>query len=91
MLRLDILHNQWLFLALGGGAIFMLMLVLYYQAMAASREEQVERAAQPIIGPRSLVRWLLVAIPWILLVTILAITAWALIMPLLKSIHPPNW
>lgn len=91
MLRLDVLHDQWLMLALGGGVVFVLMFALYYQIMGTTRAEQRARAQAPITGPRSFARWLLTAIPWILLVTLLAITAWALSMPILKAIHPPNW
>ena len=91
MLQLNVLHNQWLMLALGGGTVFVLLLLLYYRAMASSRSEQIEQASVPITGPRSFMNWLLVAVPWVLLVIILAVTAWALIMPILKSIYPPNW
>ena len=90
MYLLDVLHAQWIIIAVGGGLIVMLGVILFFYAGWRPKEVE-EMVHDPIRNRRDFLRWLLGAFPWILIVTILVILVWSFVYPIMKSGSPPNW
>ena len=83
MLHLDVLQNQWLILALVGGAAVLFAVILLFTALWRPREE--EDAAEGA-GPvrRSFMPWVIVLL--------LGATAVFMAAYLLRAmLRPPNW
>ena len=80
MFRLDVLQYQWLILALLGGLVLVMAMVLTY--MAFWRQGDNEEATP---GRRR------AFLPWILIVTYVAIAIYAVVYFLYMVKRPPNW
>jgi len=84
MLRLDLLQNQYMMLAIFGGISLVLLSALGYLAMW--RPRRPEGQAPPAGGRRRPAY-----LPWVLLVTYLATVAYAVVYLLMRAQTPPNW
>jgi hypothetical protein len=78
MLRLDILQDQWLLLALGGGLVLVLAFAVAYLGYWRKPSGQADAA-----GRRP--------VPWILILVYVAIPVFAAIYLILHAMNPPNW
>ena len=75
---IDVLQNQWIILALIGGTVLVLYMVLGYLTMWHPR-------AEPAGGePRG-------AVPWVIIFTLVAMVIFMLIYVAARSSYPPNW
>jgi len=79
MLRFDILQNQWLILALGGGAALVLAVVLSYLGFWRGSGHA---DATPAGHGR---------LPWILILVYVATFVFAIAYVLARAVEPPNW
>ena len=84
MLNLNLLQNRWVLLALAGGVVLVLAMVLACLAIWRPREEPPPGEARP--PARFSAR-----VPWFLLLTIAGIAAYAVIYVLVQAMNPPNW
>jgi hypothetical protein len=84
MLNLDVLQNRWVLLALAGGVVLVLAMVLACLAVWRPREE-----APP--GGESRPARFSARVPWFLILTIAGIAAYAVICVLVRAMNPPNW
>lgn len=92
MLDLNVLHSQWLAMALMGGLVLMLSTILTYYALWRPRAGEGQYiGTQKVKGPISLARWWVSFVPWILTLTYLAIATYGIWYVLAKMAHPPNW
>ncbi len=90
MLDYEIYRHHWIFFGLGFGTILVLLTTLLY--MAIWRERQAEKKAQvEIVDLKSFLRWFLITVPWVLILTFLATWVFALVYPFMKMAEPPNW
>ena len=89
MFQLEVLRNQWVLLALFGGAALALMLVLYY--LAAWRPRPQPDAKTPSPENRGPGNWLVFTFPWILIVLYVSLAAFGLIYLIMRVSNPPNW
>ena len=80
MFRLDILQNQWLMLAMAGGLVLVLSMVLFSLAMWRERPPQTA-------APRPARRFIPVLLILVYTFTAIFIVVYTLAM----SRHPPNW
>ncbi len=79
MFRLDILQNQWLILALGGGLFLVLAIITAYLGYwRTPRDEGGSTAGR---GP----------VPWVLILVYAAVPVFAIVYLIFRAIHPPNW
>ncbi len=76
MFRLDVLQDQWLILALGGGLVFILFLALAYLGYWRTPPDEAE-AHRPV--------------PWLLILVYAAIPVFAIVYLVLRATQPPNW
>ena len=83
MLNLDVLQNRWVLLALAGGVVLVLAMVLACLELWRPREESPPgpAAAAPFSA----------RVPWFLALTIAGIAAYAVIYVLVRAMRPPNW
>ena len=72
MLRLDVLQNQWLFLALLGGTALVVVVLLSYLAVWRARDDHQAQPDQPPAAHEHS------PMPWILIFTYVVTAAWAL-------------
>ena len=88
MLELNVLQTQWLMMALAGGIVVTLAIIMSYFAIWQPRHG---RAAAPRAhhGP-AWSRWF-ADIPWILIFVFVAGILFIIAYTIDKSIHPPNW
>jgi len=84
MLQYNVLQNQWLMLALFGGAALVLVSVLGYLAMWRAREPEADQ--QPSFG-----RWLRSYLPWVLVLSYGGTVVDAVVYVLLRAHTPANW
>jgi len=92
MIDYNVLHNQWLAMAILGGLVLMLATVLTYNALWRQREEGGKHiGTEKVTGPVSFVQWWVTFVPWILTLTFVAITTYAIWYVLAKVANPPNW
>jgi hypothetical protein len=88
MFRLDVLHNQWLVAALGGGIVLALCVALYYLAMWRQRPDGGwPRPAEERAG-RGRMRG---AVPGLLVFTYGLVLAFILVFTWVVIRFPPNW
>lgn len=87
MLRLNILQNQWLFLALAGGLGVLLMVVLGYVALWRRREEPPSVPG----GPGSPSAGSAGYFPMVMIVLIVGLAIWGIVYTLMAVMNPPNW
>ena len=78
MLRLSILQDQWLILALLGGLAFVLVVVLSYVAIWRPRGGAATRQLRS-------------AVPWVLVATIVFAVLYVVIYTIRTALYPPNW
>lgn len=83
MLRLNLLQNQWLFLALLGGLAVMALVMLAYIAVWRRRDVSEQASHEYGVG-----RFYL---PWVLIVIIAGTTIWGLVYTYMAVRNPPNW
>ena len=82
MYQLSVLQNQWLILALFGGAVLMLFVVAAYLMMWRPRS----LSPQPIAGLRQLAGW----IPWFIVVLFIFIIIYQLTYTIILHYYPAN-
>jgi hypothetical protein len=87
MYRLDVLQTQWIVLALAGGSVLVLIVVLCYLALWRPRLDP----AAPASGKRSVLQWLRSFLPAILIVTYVLVLVFVIAYTLAVVRHPPNW
>ena len=88
MFRLDVLQNQWLVVALAGGLVLVLGLVLYYLAMWRQRAEDAPAQPPP---KQTVLQWLRSFLPALLIVIYIFALAFVVVYTLAMVRHPPNW
>ena len=95
MFRLSVLQYQWLILALFGGAVLVLTMVLTYMMMWRPRKENQEAAAEAVAESDyqgySALRWYSSFMPWILTLTFVSVVVFAIIYAFYSIKNPPNW
>jgi len=79
MLQLDVLQNQWVILAIGGGLALALVLVLVYMAFWRNLAGGDAEAAQPR------------RIPWFLILLYAAILVFGISYMVFNIRNPPTW
>ncbi len=79
MFRLDVLQDQWLILALGGGVVLVLTVIVAY--LGYWRTPTKEEGAPDGHGP----------VPWVLILLYAAIPVFAIVYLLFRAACPPNW
>jgi F0F1-type ATP synthase assembly protein I len=85
MLRLDVLQNQWLILALVGGTALVLFVALAYVAVwRVQRREAAEGEVRAAPPPQS-------TIPWIVIVFWVAAVVYAAVYIVQAVLNPPTW
>ena len=84
MLNLNLLQNRWVLLALAGGVVLVLAMVLACLAIWRPREES--QAGAEAAPARFSAR-----VPWFLVLTIAGIAAYAVIYVVVRAMRPPNW
>jgi hypothetical protein len=82
MTELDVLKTQWIILAVAAGLVLALVVVLTYLMMWRPR-----RDGAPATGWRGIWQHT----PWVLVLTIVGITIYALIATVRAVFWPPNW
>lgn len=88
MFRLDVLQNQWLMLAMGGGLILILGFVLACMAFWKPRQAIVDEQATAAMPRRE---WLRSFMPWLLIVAYAFILVYAVVYTIMQILNPPNW
>jgi hypothetical protein len=92
MIDYNVLHNQWLFMALLGGPVLVCAATLTYYAVWRPRAPQGEHIAiQKVTGPVSFLQWWTQFVPWILTLTFAGTAVYAIWYVLAKVANPPNW
>ncbi|MBE3070152.1 MAG: hypothetical protein IMZ66_07930 [Planctomycetes bacterium] len=86
MFRLDVLQNEWLLLALAGGTVLVLLVVLAYLALWRPREREAPAAGdagehEPGRAP----------VPWVLILVYAAVAVYVVVYTFSKVRNPPNW
>ncbi len=82
MMRLDIFQNQWLALALAGGVVLVLAIVLVcVETWGAGN--RTAAPAQPAPETRRM--------PWFMILIYAATAVFALIYVAMRALAPPNW
>ena len=84
MLNLDLLQNRWVLLALSGGVVLVLAMILACLELWRPREEA------PPGGELRPARFS-ARVPWFLILTVAGIAAYAVIYVLVQAMSPPNW
>ncbi|RPI60868.1 MAG: hypothetical protein EHM48_06540 [Planctomycetaceae bacterium] len=90
MFRLDVLQNQWLMLAMLGGAVALLTVVLAYVAFWRKRSDAVSDTG-PDSPRQPLGAWVRSFVPWILIGTFAFVAVWAVVYTIMIIKNPPNW
>jgi hypothetical protein len=78
MLRLDILQDQWLILALGGGLELVLAVIVAYLGYWRTPSDQAEAADRR-------------PVPWVLILVYAATPVFAIVYLIFRAMNPPNW
>jgi H+/Cl- antiporter ClcA len=84
MLHLDVLQNQWLILALVGGAAVLFAVILLFTALWRPREEEESAAegTEPVRRP---------FMPWLIILLFGATAVFMAVYVLRATLRPPNW
>ena len=91
MLMRNLLQDQWLMLAVGGGLVLILLVVLSYLAWWRPRvEPDVSAEGESTPLPGFLAHGVAIC-PWILLFTYVATIIYGVIYTIAKAVNPPNW
>lgn len=91
MLYFYIHRQQWIYFALALGAILVLWAVLSYITMWSTRELERSEANIEIKNLKDFFVWFQATFPWVLILTLAGAGLLAIIFPLVKIAHPPNW
>ena len=87
MLNLDLLQNRWVLLALSGGVVLVLAMILACLELWRPREEAPPGGeVRPACPAKFTAR-----VPWFLILTVAGIAAYAVIYVLAQAMTPPNW
>ncbi len=90
MLRLDVLREQWVILALFSGVVMVIVWFLFYWAMWRERSDDGTAPQTDSRGRRvSLKRETFM--PWILILAFLSVIVYGAIFTVYLINHPPNW
>ena len=87
MFRLDVLQNQWLWLAMGIGLALVLCVALFQLALWTPRVDPVAHA--PSKPP--FLKWLTSCLPAVLILVYTFVVVFAVIYTLAMTRNPPNW
>ena len=85
MFRLDILQTQWLVVALAGGLILVLCMVLFYLAMWRRRPDADQSLRASSDAKKT------GAMPWILILAYTFAVVFVVVYTFIMIRHPPNW
>jgi hypothetical protein len=85
MFSLNDLQNRWVLLALSGGVILVLGMVLACLALWRPRREAGADASPPAKPD------FFAGFPWFLALTIGALMAYAIVYVIVQATNPPNW
>ena len=88
MFRVDVLQNQWLILALGGGVAVLFCVVLLFLALWRPRETA---PSEGTVQRPSVFGWLRSFMPWLLVLVALALAAFMAVYVAGAVRRPPNW
>ena len=91
MFYLDILQYQWMWFAVLGGAVLLLVTVLTYLAFWQERAGEVDEQVIAANVQPGVYAWLRAFVPWLLIVTVLLVTIYAVLYFVMAALHPPNW
>lgn len=91
MVDFPVYQNQWLFIALFGGAALLLMFVVTYYALWRPRKEEQEAERTEIRDVRSFLAWLHRAVPWAIILAILGTTIYTIVHTGMAALKTPNW
>ena len=83
MLRFDLIQNQWLILALLGGTVLTMTVVLAFLALWTAGRRDSERMDDDTAEGKG--------VPWVLIFTYAATVVFALVYVLRRAWAPPNW
>jgi hypothetical protein len=89
MFRFDVMQMRWLILALAGGGVLVLAVVLAYLALwrrPETEDEALAGEAHPALRTR-----LRAAVPWVLILTYAAWFVYAVVYTVFRAGRPPNW
>jgi uncharacterized membrane protein len=87
MLQIHVMQNQWLMLASAIGLAVLAGWVMSFVMMWKPRVKEGEKPGETVRG------WLTdySAFPWVVILTIVGTTVFAIVFTVAKIIHPPNW
>lgn len=88
---LEILREKWADVAALAGIVLVITLALLYEALWKPREEERRKEQIPLTSIRGFFSWLLGIMPWILIVSIAVVAAYAVIHTIMAMLTPPNW
>jgi ABC-type Fe3+ transport system permease subunit len=91
MVRLDVLHAQYVLLALFAGVLLVGYTILVYLAFWKSREKVAEEQEGARGDTLSTLAWLRSFMPWALTILILATLAFMIAYLVHFAYEPPNW
>jgi TRAP-type mannitol/chloroaromatic compound transport system permease large subunit len=91
MFYLYVLQNQWIAITLLSGVMLTLIFCLTYQSMWHPRGVEQESEKVQIRGVRSLFKWLLSFVPWVVILLVLGSIAFTIATVVAKVMDPPNW
>lgn len=90
MLQLNVLQNQWVWLALLIGLALTLAIVLAYLEIWRPRKDEGAESDAPS-QEESLPVWFFGYVPWIVTLLIIGAGAFGLVYVINSIMHPPNW
>ena len=91
MLHLYVLQNQWIIMSLLVGVALVLAMCLTYQAMWLPRRIEEQSEEIKVKDVKSFFIWLTRFLPWILVLVIVATTAFTILKVIENAQIPPNW
>lgn len=87
----EILRNQWAVVALLGGIVLTITVILTYWALWRPREEEARKGRQEISDLRSLLTWIISFLPWVLALATIATMAYVIAYVAMAVFNSPNW
>lgn len=88
MLEFQIQQSQWLLMAMAAGLALTVLTVLVYFALWRKRGE-VTTEAEETRGNTA--RWIVMFLPWVLILSFVGVTIYAIVYTLRMIMNPPNW